>query len=59
MTVEQLIKKLRSMPSDAIVTVYNDDLYINGEYKATDIEVRDNTVVIVTDYENIVDEWDV
>lgn len=51
MTVAQLIKKLQKMPQDAIVTVYNDSTYFDGEYKATDVETYDGTTVeISTDY---------
>ena len=51
MTVAQLIKKLQKMPQDAIVTVYNDNAYFDGEYKATDVETYDDTTVeISTDY---------
>ena len=52
MTVAQLIKKLQKMPQDAIVTMSNNDLYINGEYTVTSVETYDcNTVEICTDYE--------
>lgn len=51
MTVAQLIKKLQKMPQDAIVTVSNTDMYLNGEYKATSIETYNgSTVEICTDY---------
>lgn len=53
MTVAQLIKKLNKMPQDAIVTISNDDLYLNGEYIATSVETFDGeTVEICTDYES-------
>lgn len=55
MTVSQLIKKLQKMPQDAIVTVYNDSLYIDGEYEATGVETYDcTTVTIITDYKKII-----
>ena len=52
MVVAQLIKKLQKMPQDAVVTMSNDDMYINGEYKVTAIKTYDNglTVEICTDY---------
>lgn len=51
MTVAQLIKKLQRMPQDAIVTMSNDELYVNGEYYVTSIETYDcKTVEICTDY---------
>lgn len=53
MTVSQLIKKLNKMPQDAIVTIANDDLWINGEYEVTSVETYDcKTVEICTDYEH-------
>lgn len=53
MTVAQLIKKLQKMPQDAIATVYNDSLWINGEYEATSVETYDcKTVEICTDYKH-------
>ena len=52
MTVAQLIKKLQKMPQDAIVTMSNNDCYINGEYIVTSVEDYDiGTVEICTDYE--------
>lgn len=51
MTVAQLIRKLQKMPQDAIATVNNDSLWINGEYKVTSVETYDcKTVTICTDY---------
>lgn len=51
MTVAQLIKKLQKMPQDAVVTVYNDSTYVDGEYKAISVETYDNkTVSIETDF---------
>lgn len=56
MTVEQLIKKLKRMPQDAIITVINDALYVDGEYKATSVETYDcKTVTICTNYEKRID----
>ena len=55
MTVAQLISKLQKMPQDSIVTVYNDSLYVEGEYEATGIETYDcKTISIMTDYKNII-----
>ena len=53
MTVKQLIKKLEHMPQEAIVTINNDDLFMNGEYEVTSVETYDcKTVEICTDYEH-------
>lgn len=53
MTVAKLIKKLKKMPQDAIVTMSNDSFYLNGEYKVTSIETYDcSTVEICTDYKH-------
>ena len=39
------------MPQDAIVTVSNNDLFVNGEYIVTSVETHDcKTVEICTDY---------
>lgn len=57
MTVSQLIKKLQRMPQDAIVTMSNNDFFVNGEYKVTSIETYDcKTVEICTDYKKRMDE---
>ena len=57
MTVAQLIKKLQKMPQDAVVTISNTDVYINGEYKATTIETySDGFVEICTDYKKRISE---
>lgn len=57
MTVAQLIKKLQKMQKDAIITVYNDSLYFDGEYKATNVETYDGTTVeISTDYKKRIGE---
>ena len=51
MTVAQLIRKLKKMPQDAVVTMSNNDCYINGEYTVTSVETYDcGTVEICTDY---------
>ena len=53
MTVKQLIKKLKKMPEDATVFVYNDRAYVDGSYVVTSNDVEwfdNNTVVIGTDY---------
>lgn len=51
MTVAQLICKLQKMPQDAVVTMSNNDLYVNGEYTVTSVETYDcETVEICTDY---------
>lgn len=52
MTVQQLIKKLQRMPQDAVVTMRNDELYIDGTYEVTSVETYDcSEVEICTDYE--------
>ena len=57
MTVSQLIKKLQRMPQDAIVTIRNNDNWVNGEYKVTSVETYDcMTVEICTDYKQRMDE---
>ena len=56
MTVKQLINKLKKMPEDATVFVYNDNAYVNGSYEVVSSEVEcfdyDNSVVIGTDYKH-------
>lgn len=53
MIVAQLIRKLQRMPQDAVVTMSNNDCYINGEYTVDYVELNDycNEVEICTDYE--------
>lgn len=52
MTVAQLIRKLQKMPQDALVTMSNDDMHINGEYTVDYVEEAYDceTVEICTDY---------
>ncbi len=53
MTVKQLMNKLKKLPEKMIVTVYNNEMFIDGEYVATSVVVfdeSDNTVMIGTDY---------
>ena len=56
MTVKQLINKLKKMPEDATVYVFNDSAYEDGSYKVTSKEVEyfnyDNSVAVGTDYEH-------
>lgn len=56
MAVKQLINKLKKMPEDATVYVFNDNAYINGNYKVVSSEVEyfnyDNSVVVGTDYKH-------
>lgn len=56
MTVKQLINKLKKMPEDATVYVYNDEMYLTGSYKVLSKEVEyfdyDNSVTIGTDYKH-------
>lgn len=56
MTVKQLISKLKNYPEDAEVVVFNDDCYISGTYRATDVEEYiDSTVALVSDYKDRLD----
>lgn len=51
MTVKQLMKKLAKMPQDAVVTIPNRCLYVDGYYKVTKVELWDNDEVSIdTDY---------
>ena len=58
MTVKQLMNKLKKMPEDAIITIPNNDVYFNGEYKATAVELYDDNgkryVEIDTDYKKAI-----
>ena len=56
MTVKQLIKKLNKMPQEAIVTMSNNSLFIDGEYEVDSVETYDcSTVEICTDYKKRVE----
>lgn len=56
MTVSELIERLRSYPQDAEIVVENTDMFINGFYKATEVEDFDyNTVLISSDYDERLD----
>ena len=61
MTVKQLMNKLKRMPEDAKVVMYNQDLFVNGMYYATDAEYDETMgepqVEIMTDYERIAKGW--
>ena len=58
MTVAQLIKKLQKMPQDAIVTIPNNDSWLNGDYEVTKVHNYDDEVLINTDYKhNVFDDW--
>lgn len=51
MKVAALIKKLQKMPQDADIVVENDKMFIDGMYKADEIEQYDeNFVIIGTSY---------
>lgn len=52
MTVKQLMNKLKKLSGNAIITIYNDDLFVSGEYAATevDFDADSNTVMIDTDH---------
>lgn len=59
MTVKQLMNKLKKMPEDAEVLIPNSEMNVDGIYYATNIEeYEDGTVLIDTDYEKRVKEWD-
>lgn len=53
MTVKQLIGKLKKLPEDAVVTIYNNEMFLDGEYVATSVFFRKdaNTAMIDTNYE--------
>lgn len=60
MTVKELMKKLEECNNpDAIVAIPNEDVFINGEYEVTNLEVQEynNTVLIDSDHENLVEEY--
>lgn len=59
MTVKELMKKLEKCNPDSIVIIPNEDTFINGEYEVTNLEVQDynNTVLIDSDHENLVEEY--
>lgn len=60
MTVRELIEKLEECNNpDAIVTIPNEDVFENGKYEVTNLEVQDynNTVLIDSDHENLVEEY--
>ena len=60
MTVRELIEKLEECNNpDAIVTIHNEDVFENGKYEVTNLEVQDynNTVLIDSDHENLVEEY--
>lgn len=52
MTVEKLIKKLKNIPKDAVVTMQNDEQWVDGEYiiSGIDYDESTNTVEIYTDH---------
>jgi hypothetical protein len=47
MKVSELIKKLQKMHQDAEVAVDNDRMFIDGIYKADEIEQYDENLVII------------
>lgn len=59
MTVKELMKKLEKCNPDSIVVIPNEDTFTNGEYEVTNLEVQDynNTVLIDSDHENLVEEY--
>jgi hypothetical protein len=57
MTVKQLARKLSKLPQDATVTLQNNDLYFNGDYIATNVELwEENEVRIISDYKKRIRE---
>ena len=48
MTVEKLINKLNKLPKEAEVIIENDELYITGYYKVTNVNSFDNNTVLIT-----------
>ena len=59
MTGKELMKKLEKCNPDSIVVIPNEDIFVNGEYEAIDLEVQDynNTVLIDSNHENLVEEY--
>lgn len=59
MTVKELMKKLEKCNPDSIVVIPNEDIFTNGKYEVTNLEVQDynNTVLIDSDHENLVEEY--
>ncbi len=57
MTVKQLMDKLKKLPEDMIVTVYNDEMFNDGEYVASNVVVDEsiNTAMIGTDYQKLIE----
>ena len=56
MTVTELIERLRSYPQDAEIVIKNTEVFIEGFYKATEVEDFDyNTVLISSDYSERLD----
>lgn len=47
MTVGKLIEQLSTLDPDTVVTVCNDSLYIDGQYKVGGIEMYGDAVVII------------
>ena len=56
MTVKQLINKLKKIPEDATIFVYNDNMHLDGTYEVVSSEIYyfdyNNEVLIGTDYKN-------
>jgi len=56
MTVTELIERLRSYPQDAEIVIENTEVFIEGFYKATEVEDFDyHTVLISSDHEELLD----
>lgn len=59
MTVRELMEKLEECNNpDAIVTIPNEDVFINGEYEVTEIYFNDDVVLIDSDHENLVEGYE-
>ena len=59
MTVKQLMRKLKSVPEDYEVTVFNTDVVVNGTYKADRIEIdNDDKQVEITSEHKYLWNWE-
>lgn len=59
MTVKQLIRKLKSVPEDYEVTIFNTDMFVNGTYKTDGIDIDDeNKQVEISSRHNYLWDWE-
>ena len=42
MTVKQLMRKLKSVPEDYEVTIFNTDMFVSGTYKTDGIDINED-----------------